>query len=246
MQKNGIEIEILNGDNQPRNLPVTIQADTLPQQRDFASELATALIAKENELDNLKLRFLDSELSGKEKLNEILKFKSMLMLPSLKNSMGFYIDSELLRGSVDVMAILTSIEATIKNIIQYEEQENIDFNHPKIIAGMNMLFELMMECVLDVVREPVILREIAEKCAIRSVGIENELNKTFKGVANKMAQAIDNPLTEAFKSKNTDTNTALEALKDSLKRADKLLDNDLGRDNIKNKIKELMEALNNE
>lgn len=246
MQKNGIEIEILNGDNQPRNLPVTIQADTLPQQRDFASELATALIAKENELDNLKLRFLDSELSGKEKLNEILKFKSMLMLPSLKNSMGFYIDSELLRGSVDVMAILTSIEATIKNIIQYEEQENIDFNHPKIIAGMNMLFELMMECVLDVVREPVILREIAEKCAIRSVGIENELNKTFKGVANKMAQAIDNPLTEAFKNKNTDTNTALEALKDSLKRADKLLDNDLGRDNIKNKIKELMEALNNE
>lgn len=240
---NGIEIEVLDGNNNPRNLPsVVVEAEQ--DTGDLTTALAKALISKENELDSLKLRFIDSELTGKEKLEEILKFKTMLMLPSLKNSLGFYIDPELLRGSADLLLVLTSIETTIKNIIHYEETENIDFNHPKIVSGFNMLFELIMECVVDAVKEPVIIREIAEKCAIRAVGLEAELNKTFKSVSNKMAQAVENPLTNSFKNKNRDINTGLEALKEQLHRVDKLLANDLGRDGLKAKVKALLDELN--
>lgn len=238
---NGIVIEVLDGNNQPKNFPAV-----MPQGQDgesLATTLANALISRESELDSLKLRFIDSNLSGKEKLEEILKFKSMLMLPSLKGSMGFYIDSELLRGSADLLVILTSIEATIKNIIHYEETENIDFNHPKIVSGFNMLFEMVMECIVEVIKEPVLVREIAEKCAVRAVGIEAELNKTFKSVANKMAQSVDNPLTQSFKNKNKDIGTSLEALKEQLQRTDRLLAQDLGRDELKAQIQRLLALL---
>lgn len=246
MQSNGIEIEVLDGDNRPRNLPATITPNKEAEQEELANALVKAISSRTDELDSLKLRFLDSSLSGKEKLEEVLKFKTMLMLPCLKNSLGFYIDSELLRGGMDVMAILTGIETTIKNIITYENNENIDFSHPKIVTAQNMLFEMVMECVLEVVKEPILVREIAEKCAVRAVGIESEMNKAFKNVANKMVQTIENPLTEAFKNKNKAPDIVLGSLKDSLKRADKVLAQDLGRDELKAKIKELLEELDDD
>lgn len=244
--RNGIEFEILDSNNLPRNenLPQVIEGEIVDSNAlSVAYELANALTSRIEELDRLKLKFLDNTLNGKEKLNEILRFKALLLMPSLKNAFGHPIDPELLRGSFDLMTLITSIEATIKNIIAYEEQENVDFTHPKIIAGMNMLFELVMECVAGVVQEPVLVREIAEKCAVRAVGIESELNKTFKNISNKMAQSIENPITESFRNRNKDAEVQLNALKESLLRASKALENDLGRDTLKAKIKELHDLL---
>lgn len=233
----------MNQNGTDTQLPTIIVGEVITQEQSTTQELVHALTSQINELDKLKLRFLDKDLNGKEKLNEVLRFKAMLLMPSLKNSLGLQIDPQLLRGSYDVLQILNSIEATIKGIIYYEDNETVDFNNPKIVAGQNMLFELVMECVKEVVQEPVLIREIAEKCATRAVGLENEMNRIFKSVANKMAQSVENPLTQAFKAKNKDITIVLESLKDQLQRTDKLLAQDLGRDELKAKVKELLELL---
>lgn len=245
--KNGIKIEILNENNIPKNssLPEVLEGELIAQTPQVTpQEVATALTNCTDELDLLKLRFLDNTLSGKDKLNEILRLKSTLvLLPTLKQTVLGNVDSSDLKASYNALQVLNSLEETIKNIIHYEEQENVDFNHPKIVAGQNMLFELVMECVAEVVQEPVLVREIAEKCAVRAVGIENEMNRTFKNVANKMAQSVENPLTEAFKNRNRDSSSVLSALEDSLKRAERVLDNDLGMDEVKAKVAGLLQEL---
>lgn len=242
--KNGIQVEILNENNIPKNssLPEVLEGELVNQVT--PQEVATALSNSADELNILKLRFLDGSLSGKDKLNEILRLKSTLvLLPTLKHTLVGNVDSGTLKASYNALQVLSSLEETVKSIINYEEQENVDFNHPKIVAGQNMLFELVMECVAEVVQEPVLIREIAEKCAVRAVGIENEMNRTFKNVANKMAQSVENPLTESFKNKNKDSSILLSSLKDSLKRAERVLSNDLGMDEVKQKVAELLQAL---
>lgn len=231
MRKHDIEIEILDADNNPQpNNQLTISNVQQPapsvirEKRDLAEELALAILGRFQELDSLKFRFLDSALTGREKLEELVKFKTAMIVPSLRMSLGLDFNPEILKGTYDVLNILNSIEGSINNIVRHEESEVINFNNPKIIASYKMLFEIIVEVINEEITDKVIINNIIEKVAVRCVNIENEFNKIFKTVSNKMADLVENPFIDKFVNKERDPEVAKQRLIDELRRAKRSLD----------------------
>lgn len=236
--KHDIEIEVLDINNNPTNnslvvsnavaTPKTIdlsqQSYKVKQKRDLAEELALAILTRFQELDTLKFRFLDSSLTGKEKLEELLKFKTAMMIPSLRMSLGLDFNPEVLKGTYDVLNILNNIESSVNNMIRHEENETINFSNPKIISSYKMLFEVIVNIMNEEITDGVIINNIIEKVAVRCVNIEQEFNKIFKTVSNRMAEMVENPLIGKFSNKERDPDIAKLRLIDELRLAKRNLD----------------------
>lgn len=235
MGKHDIEIEVLDSDNQPTTHQLTvsnaqpISRQNIPtqsqQKRDLAEELALAILTRFQELDTLKFRFLDSSLTGREKLEELLKFKTAMMVPSLRMSLGLDFNPEVLKGTYDVLNILNNIESSVNNMIRQEENEVINFSNPKIIASYKMLFEIIVNILNEEITDGVIINNIIEKVAVRCVNIEQEFNKIFKTVSNRMAEMVENPLIEKFVNKERDPEVTKQRLIEELRLAKRNLPN---------------------
>lgn len=192
-----IEIE----DDNPKKPPV-VRADIVS----LKEELATAILNKMQDVDALQLRFCDNALSTKEKLQAIIQFKTALLIPSLKSAMGLDFSLSELKGSYNVIEILDNIENSIYRLSNYEQSEDIDFTHPKIVSSYRMLFEIIIEIMSEEIKEPVTINNIIEKVSVRCVALEQEFNKRFKNLSNKIAEFATNPLIEPFKDKDKPEN----------------------------------------
>lgn len=215
----------------------------LLESNNLAEELALALLGRFKEVETLKLRFMESGLTLKERLAEIVKFKTALLVPALRGSLGLDIDFDSLRGSYDVLGILNSIEQSLANLIRYEEQENVDFNHPKIIAGNLYLFELIVEVLQKEVKDANVIKNVIDSVAVQTAGIENELNKMFKNLSSQILQTMPNPLIAPYKNKNRDKQTILRKLEIDLELARTAFSRDLSNADLVEKIESLLKEL---
>lgn len=167
-------------------------------------ELATAILGRLQETESLQLRFMQSGLTHKEKLDALINFKACMVVPSLKQALGLPADSNEIEGTFSVLRVLESLESSIRSIITYEDNENIDFSHPKIVESFRMLFEIFVEVLNEEVKDQIIINNFIEKSATRCVNIEQEFNKLFRRLSNKMASLAKNPITQPFEKRNTD------------------------------------------
>lgn len=231
--KGDIEIEILDENNKPIidvNADIIAQAPTQSlieakqkEKVDLVEELAINILDRFQQLDTLKFRFLDTSLPAKERLEAIIQFKSSMIIPALRMSLGLDYNPDILKGSYDVLGVINTVESSILGLLKYEESETINFSNPKIMASYKMLFEIILEVISEEVSDSVIIRNIVEKTSVRCVNIENEFNRIFKKVSNKLADLAENDLTEKFINKNKDPEIAKQRLIKELERAKGLI-----------------------
>ena len=207
------EIEILDIDDTPTTSTALTQ-----ERRNLSEELATAVLGRLQDTQGLRLAFLDSNLTAKQKLEAIVEFKTAMLIPSLAVSLGLNFNPTELKGSHAVMELLTSVENSIMALIKYEETEIINFNHVKISNSYKMLFDLIIEILQEEVKDQILINNFIEKVAVRCVGIEQEFNKAFKNVSNRMADLVENPLTAKFKNRDRDAITLLKRTAFDLRR----------------------------
>lgn len=191
-------------------------SDTLNYSID---ELALALQSKFRQVDLLKFKFLNSNIPAKERLNELLKFKAIMLIPTLRASLGLEQDYLQVEVGFGLLRVINELENSIRSMIAYEDAEHIDFSSPKILASYKMLFELIIDVISENINDNILLSKIIEKVAIRSVGMEAEFNKTFKSLSSALAHTIDNPLTAKFNKRNTDIETIGQNLIETIDRA---------------------------
>lgn len=191
--------------------------------RSLSEELATAILGRMQEADTLHLKFLQSGLTHKEKLDALIEFKASMVIPSLRQALGLPYEEEAVFGSFSVIKVLESIEDSIRSVISYEDNEQIDFSHPKIVESYRMLFEILVEVLTEEIKDPIIINNFIEKSATRCVNIEHEFNKTFKRLSNKMASYAKNPITQSFVNRKTDSHIASKRLLDECLFAKKTL-----------------------
>ena len=206
--------------------PVITQENRELEITSLSEELATAILGRMTDVDKLKLRFIDSSLTHKDKLNSIIQFKISLLIPALRKSLGLssgMVTDDEIQGTYDVFRFLESVETSIKNIINYEDNEVIDFTHPKIVESYRMLFEIVVEIINEEVKEPILVNNIIEKTAVRCIGIENEFNKIFKKLSNKMSAMVKNPMIRSFEEREKDPEIVKLRLLEELWRAKKVL-----------------------
>lgn len=227
--------------NTDSNLPVPQRTE----YNDLQEELASAILNRFNDTDKLQLRFTDANLTSKEKLEAIIKFKSALLIPSLRKAMGLQFSASELNGAYNVIEVLNNIEASIYNLLKYEQSEEINFTHPKIVASYRMLFEIIIEVMQEEIHEPVVINNIIEKVSVRCVGIEAEFNKRFKNISNKMAEYAINPILEPFKYKN-DRDHVLKHLDYTIEKSVDMASPESVISALENKVKELKERYKND
>lgn len=216
----GIDVEIISD-----NTLTTYQSKEV-EVRNWQEELATAILGRLKDTETLKFRFLDSTLTPKEKLEAIIQFKTAMMTPSLRMAMGLEYDPAQLKGAYSVMELLSSVESSIKELINYEDNEVIDFNHPKIVASYKMLFEIVVAILQEEVKDQIVINNIIEKVAVRCVGFEQEMNKAFRKVSNKIAEMTVNPVLDIFNNRNKDKRTRALHLLDTIERCRDIIDDE--------------------
>ena len=231
-----IEVEFID-----ENLKPTLSSLAQQEQQFLTTELQHSLNARLNDIEALKLKFINSDLSAKDKLDALLAFKATQLIPSMKRSLGLDYDTEQLRGSFDTLQVLSSIEQSIMNIIKFEESEVINFTNPKITSSYKMLFETIIEVLQTEIKEQVLINNIIEKVAVRCVSLETEFNKIFRNVSNKFAEFVENPLTEAFRNKDKDPVIIKQRLSLDITRAYNTLDKDTILEIVNNTLNQARE-----
>lgn len=206
-------------------LPVEVIGGKELEKRDLSEELATLILGRMQETDKLQLKFMNSSLTNKEKLEAIIQFKTCMLIPSLKKAMGIdqFNDQEL-QGSYAVIDFLQSIENSIRQLINFEDNEIVDFSHPKIVESYRILFEIVVEVIQEEIKDQIAINNIIEKTAIRCVNIENEFNKLFKKLSNRMANMVKNPFLKPFENKDRDPIIVKKRLLEELWRSKNILD----------------------
>lgn len=212
MAVEGVEYEIIQ----------VAGSDILPEshkkQQGLAEELCSAILNRFEEAQKLNLAFINSDMTAKEKLNAIISFKTAMMIPSLRLSMGMYEEPSVIRGANNVVELLNVIEQSIYALVRYEDSEVVDFSHPKIVRGFSILVEVLAEVMAETLDDNVLVSDIIEKMVTRLVGFEEELNKRFKGLSNKVADSLQNTFSKSYLDKNKDEYSNLCRLRDDLTR----------------------------
>lgn len=199
------------------------QVYTNNEVNDLREELATAILGRLQDVDSLQLRFIQSGLTPKEKLDALIQFKTCMVIPALRLSLGLPTNTQEIDGTYAVIKILESIEESILSVINYEDNEVIDFSHPKIVESYRMLFEILIDVLTEEIKDPITINNFIEKAATRCVNIEAEFNKAFKKLSNRMASYAQNPVTQPFAKRNTDPIIAKLRLIQELDRAKNIL-----------------------
>lgn len=186
------------------------------QSNDVVADLNELLRGRYDVIDRLKFQFVSSHLSLRQRLDSLIHLKSAMIVPALNQAFGFNVDTASAVGSERVLEVLDSIEKTLLSLIKIDDTEVVNFTNPRITASYKMLFELIVDILREEVKDSIVINNIINKVAVRCVGLEQEFNRTFKSVAVKLLDSIDNPLTTDFNNRDTNVSILAERAIDCL------------------------------
>lgn len=252
----GVEIEVLSeisGESKVRG--EIINGSIVPltdndKKRDITEELCTLLLNRFEDAKKLNIKFMESNLGTKDKLNEIISLKTSMLVPSMRMALGGEFNVLEMKGAQEVIELLDSIEKSIYSLAKYEESENVDFRHPKIILGFKFLIEVLFDVLKEVVKDDIVIGDIAERVSMRTVGFEEELNKRLRSVANKALDIVKNPFSEDFLNREINFKIVSERIEYDLRLLERIKNSSnqrlssLEKSSIEDSIRDIREGLN--
>ncbi|EJF05932.1 hypothetical protein ThvES_00020030 [Thiovulum sp. ES] len=171
------------------------------------------------EIDFLTALVTDKNIPFTDKLDEVLKLKTVTMLPALK-SFAKSEDSKESRRAMSVakslLIHLNDIEASLYTKRTYELREDIDFNHPKVQKAFEIMLETTITSMQEAGIEPLAINNFINIFGIATVGFEQELSVRMKGISNKSIDLLENPLVTRYKTVKRYAETEMSELIDKV------------------------------
>lgn len=180
------------------------EVETFQQE---ASELLATEILRTNTdafkgLGNFKDFLISNDASMSDKQNQIFRLQMTLFGQMLTPLISDEIDPVLDRKAKmakSLYTILNDMSNSIYTKADYEDKENVDFEHPKVQKAFDFLIEGVIESMQEADIELETINSFLSLLAVKMTGFESELNSRMKGLRGAALDKVQNPLLKAFK-----------------------------------------------
>lgn len=147
----------------------------------------------------------DSTITVQEKITGLTNLQTLLLVPQVNSLYGAdeidYVTDKKARQARDLHRTIEDLKASVYDLQEYTNREEIDFKHPKVQKS----FEFIVEGVLQVMKEQKIpdedINEFIERFSSSMVGFEDTLDTRMRGVSNTTLDKVKNPLLEKYLDK---------------------------------------------
>lgn len=194
------------------------QLDAETFQLEASELLATEILRAGTDaykgLANFSEFMISADASVSEKQNQILKLQMTLFGQMLVPLIGDEVDpikDRKAKMARSLYGVLEDLSSSVYAKADYESQENIDFEHPKIQKAFEFIIEAVLETLTESGVEIEVLNSFLSAFAVKMTGFESELASRMKGLRGAALDKVSNPLMSDFKKMRKEYSKPIEA-----------------------------------
>lgn len=192
--------------NTPISFDITANIPTMEDLANFGKDkrlgfnIENMLLDAKSSMGSIFENLTNDNKTFGSKMDSVLSLQMLALLPTIQNLDDTMYDERKAQAAEKLNNTINHLKNSLAQKQQFELKEEIDLHHPKLQRAFSFLTEAFFYVLTEVGIDSSTKALIINALSLKTMGLEDELNKRFKGVGFAMLEQIENPLLEGLPS----------------------------------------------